>query len=178
MRCVCAQVCWQPFTNNVCTGSGDKTVSLWDARSGLCVQTFYGHLNACSHVVINNRGDTIASSDADGIVKLWDVRMVAEMGTIEVSQHPVNKISFDRSATRVIAASDDGIVRGFDVGVVSGGGPSGAADGGGAPAGGGDGKALIAELRGHEDAVQCAVLDPADNLLVTTSSDCTFRIWS
>lgn len=31
-------VAWQPFTNNLCTGSGDKTVSLWDARSGLCMQ--------------------------------------------------------------------------------------------------------------------------------------------
>merc|ERR1712185_590631 len=154
-------VCWQPYTNNVCTGSGDKTVSLWDARSGLCVQTFYGHLNACSHVIINNRGDTIASSDADGIVKLWDVRMVAEIGTIEVSQHPVNRIAFDRSATRVLAASDDGIIRGFAID--------------------GDREAMsnaIVELRGHEDAVQTVVLDPADNLLVSTSSDCTFRIWS
>ena len=154
-------VCWQPYTNNVCTGSGDKTVSLWDARSGLCVQTFYGHLNACSHVVINNRGDTIASSDADGIVKLWDVRMVAEIGTIEVSQHPVNKIAFDRSATRVLAASDDGIIRGFAID--------------------GDREAMsnaIVELRGHEDAVQTVVLGPADNLLVSASSDCTFRIWS
>ena len=31
-------IAWQPFTNNICTGSGDKTVSLWDARSGLCMQ--------------------------------------------------------------------------------------------------------------------------------------------
>lgn len=31
-------IAWQPFTNNLCTGSGDKTVSLWDARSGLCMQ--------------------------------------------------------------------------------------------------------------------------------------------
>jgi WD40 repeat protein len=45
-------VAWQPFSNNVCTGSGDKTVSLWDARSGLCVQTFYGHLNAVSTIAL------------------------------------------------------------------------------------------------------------------------------
>lgn len=75
-------VAWQPATNNVCTGSGDKTVSLWDARSGLCVQTFYGHLNAVSTLALTARGDAIASADADGVAKLWDIRMVAEIGTV------------------------------------------------------------------------------------------------
>jgi len=27
-------VCFQPYSNNVATASGDKTVSLWDARTG------------------------------------------------------------------------------------------------------------------------------------------------
>ena len=76
-------VCWQPYTNNLCTASSDKTVSIWDARSGLCAQTLYGHHNSCNHVTFNLRGDTVASCDADGIVKLWDVRMVAEIMTID-----------------------------------------------------------------------------------------------
>ncbi len=36
-------VSFQPYTHNLVTGSGDKTVSLWDIRTGLCTQTFYGH---------------------------------------------------------------------------------------------------------------------------------------
>ncbi|KAH8077205.1 hypothetical protein JL720_10170 [Aureococcus anophagefferens] len=114
----------QPYSNNICTASGDKTVSIWDARSALCVQTFYGHtnaatgrrviqrrFNACNSVAINNRGDVIASCDADGAIKLWDVRTVTEIGTIQVSQHPCNKVGFDRSATRIACASDDGLLR-------------------------------------------------------------------
>ncbi len=31
-------VAWQPFAVHLATASGDKTVSLWDARTGLCVQ--------------------------------------------------------------------------------------------------------------------------------------------
>lgn len=151
-------VCWQPFSNQLCTASGDKTVSIWDARSALCVQTFYGHTNACNAVAVNLRGDTIASCDADGAIKLWDVRTVTEIGTIQVSQHPCNKIAFDRSATRIVAASDDGMLRGYKT------------------------DDLNAEPiwlgRGHEDAVQCIALDPADTLLISTSTDCTFRIWS
>jgi WD40 repeat protein len=37
---------FQPFTNFFVSGSADKTVSIWDLRTGLTVQTFYGHLNA------------------------------------------------------------------------------------------------------------------------------------
>merc|ERR1712178_310302 len=84
-------ICFQPFTNIICTASGDKTVSLWDIRSGLCIQTFYGHMNACNHCAFNVKGDTIASCDSDGIVKLWDVRMVAEKKTLQKGQHPINK---------------------------------------------------------------------------------------
>jgi len=36
------EVCWQPYSNMIVSGSSDKTVSVWDVRSGLCTQTFYG----------------------------------------------------------------------------------------------------------------------------------------
>lgn len=143
-------------------GSGDKTVSLWDARSGLCVQTFYGHANAVNHVAVTLSGDTAASCDADGIIKLWDVRMVAERATLGPSnqqqqqQQPLNRLAFDRSGARLAAASGDATVKVFDVAA----------------------GVLVAELRGHEDAVQSVVFSPADDLLVSAASDCTFRIWS
>ena len=85
-------VAWQPYSTNVCSASGDKTVSVWDARTGLCVQTLYGHSNSVNNLVVSNRGDMIVSSDADGVVKVWDVRMVAELGTIDAGQHPINKV--------------------------------------------------------------------------------------
>ena len=126
-------VCFQPYTNNICTGAGDKTVSLWDIRSGLCVQTFFGHSNAVNNVTFNSRGDTIASCDADGVVKLWDVRKeMDEKGSLSAGQHPLNKVSFDRSGVMLAAASDDGTVKVFNCNDMS----------------------SVAELRGHEDAVQ------------------------
>jgi WD40 repeat protein len=35
----------------------------------------------------------------------------------------------------------------------------------------------VAELRGHEDAVQAVVFDPSGNFMVSGSSDSTFRVW-
>ncbi len=48
---------WRPYTNVFVSGSGDKTVSLWDIRTnkngGGCVQTFYGHNNSVNTVKFN-----------------------------------------------------------------------------------------------------------------------------
>ena len=65
-----------PCSQVFVSGSGDKTVSMWDIRTNMCVQTFYGHNNAVNSTKFNLLGDKILSADCDGIVKVWDVRMV------------------------------------------------------------------------------------------------------
>ena len=131
-------------------------MSVWDGRSGLCVQTLYGHSNSCNHLKINNRGDIIVSADADGVVKVWDIRMVAELGTIDAGKYPINQLSMDRGGKRVLAASDDGTVKVLDIGSF----------------------AQVGELQGHDGAVQCVASSPNDAFFISGSSDTTFRIWS
>ena len=150
------EVCWQPGTNNFATGSSDKTVSLWDMRTGLCAQTLYGHLNSVNHLSFSTDGDVIVSCDADGMVKLWDVRMVAEILSVDCGPHPANKVAFDRASETVAVASDDGTVKCFN-----------AADG-----------EMVAELRGHEDAVQGVLFDPFGKYVISCGSDATFRLWA
>ncbi len=48
-------IMWQLYTSIICTASSDKTVSLWDARSSLCVQTFYGHKSSCNHAAFDKK---------------------------------------------------------------------------------------------------------------------------
>jgi len=61
------------------SGSADKTVSKWDMRVNMCVQTFFGHKNSVNGATANMDGTRIGSCDSDGIVKLWDVRMQKEL---------------------------------------------------------------------------------------------------
>ena len=72
-------VAFQPFTNYFASGSSDKTVSIWDIRTGLTIQTFYGHMNSVNEVIFNFRGDVVGSCDGNGIVKQWDIINVKEM---------------------------------------------------------------------------------------------------
>jgi WD40 repeat protein len=73
------KVNFQPFTNYFASCSADKTVSIWDMRLGLTVQTFYGHLSSVNDVSFNARGDILYTADSDGIVKAWDIRKGTEM---------------------------------------------------------------------------------------------------
>lgn len=56
------------------TGSGDKTVKLWNLEDFTCVQTFEGHGNSVLRVDFINHGIQLVSSGSDGLVKLWNVR--------------------------------------------------------------------------------------------------------
>jgi WD40 repeat protein len=56
------------------SASSDKTVSIWDTRMALCVQTFYGHQGAVTGCKFNVKGDRLASCDANGIIKTWDLK--------------------------------------------------------------------------------------------------------
>ncbi|GBG88827.1 hypothetical protein CBR_g48441 [Chara braunii] len=125
-------------------------------HEGLCVQTFYGHMNSCNSVAFNLKGDTIASADADGIVKLWDIRMVAERMSFNAGPYPANKAAFDHTGEVVATACGDGKIRCFKVQ---------------------DGSAMC-ELASHEDAVQAVVFDPVNKYMVSAGSDCTFRLWT
>merc|ERR1711934_1170090 len=135
---------------------GDKTVSLWDARTGLCMQTFYGHMNACNSVAFNNTGDCVMSSDADGVVKLWDVRMVHERMHIETGEHGINQAIFDPSGETIACASDDGTIRCYNVC--------------------GEEPAALGVLRGHTDSIQALCFDNDGSFLLSAGSDATFRM--
>jgi len=109
-----------------------------------------------NHLSFSTDGDVIVSCDADGMVKLWDVRMVAEILSVDCGPHPANKVAFDRASETVAVASDDGTVKCFN-----------AADGD-----------MVAELRGHEDAVQGVLFDPFGKYVISCGSDATFRLWA
>ncbi|KAG6330864.1 hypothetical protein ID866_8226 [Astraeus odoratus] len=56
------------------TGSGDKTVKLWNLDDFTCVKTFEGHANSVLRVDFINNGTQLVSSGSDGLVKLWNTR--------------------------------------------------------------------------------------------------------
>ena len=64
-------VAFSPDGRTVASGSLDRTVKLWDAKSGAELATLKGHEAAVISVAFSPDGRTVASGSYDQTVKLW-----------------------------------------------------------------------------------------------------------
>ena len=150
---------WQPYSCMFVSGSGDKTVSLWDIRTNLCVQTYYGHNNSVNTVKFNNIGNMLVSGDCDGINKIWDLRMVKEWKHFDSGLCSSNCAIFDKSSKYILVANEDNTIKMFNI---ESNNPN----------------EKESELKSHDDAVLDLVWDNnKDGYLISASSDCSFRLW-
>jgi WD40 repeat protein len=102
------------------------------------------------------RGDMIVSGDCDGINKIWDIRMVKEFVQFDSGLSSSNCAIFDKSGKRVLVGNEDATIKIFSL----------------------ESRDKVGELKGHEDAVLDLCFDNnKEPLLVSASSDCSFRIW-
>ncbi|ETO05801.1 hypothetical protein RFI_31595, partial [Reticulomyxa filosa] len=70
------------LVNTILSGSSDKSVRLWDIRSGQQIQVFNGHKMSVhaveySSFVINDSSDNskvICSGSLDNTIRFWDIR--------------------------------------------------------------------------------------------------------
>src|SRR6476469_8837123 len=61
-----------PNCKTIVTGSGDKTIQVWDIVTGESLGTLEGHSDRINSLAIAPDGKTIVSGSEDGIIKVWD----------------------------------------------------------------------------------------------------------
>jgi WD40 repeat protein len=93
------------------SGSEDKTVKLWDARSGKLLRTFEGHHSPVWSVAFDPQGGTLASGSGDNTVKLWEARSGKLLRTLEGHTGHVNHVAFSPDGRLLASKSDDQTIR-------------------------------------------------------------------
>ncbi|EHK47497.1 hypothetical protein TRIATDRAFT_216469 [Trichoderma atroviride IMI 206040] len=97
------------------SGSSDKTIRIWDATSGVCLQALKSHKNWIISVIFSPDGQLLASGSSDNTIKLWDVKSGACLQTFDGHRNWIISVSFSPNSRLVASGSRDQTVKVWDV---------------------------------------------------------------
>lgn len=93
------------------TGSGDRTVKVWDVASGELRDTLRGHCGAVRSALFLPNGRTLASDGDDQAVRLWDLDDWARTHTFREHHRWARGLAFLPEGNRVVSAGLGDTVR-------------------------------------------------------------------
>jgi WD40 repeat protein len=145
-------------SQKIVTGSDDKTVHLWDAKTGQPIgQPLSGHTDAVFSVAFSPDGQKIVSGSDDKTVRLWDAKTGKPIGQ-PLSGHTdaVFSVAFSPDGQKIVSGSFDNTVRLWDAKT---------------------GQPIGQPLSGHTAGVFSVAFSPDGQKIVSGSFDNTVRLW-
>jgi WD40 repeat protein len=136
-------------------GSLDKTLKLWDVKTGECLRTFEGHEGGVISVCFSPDGRYALSGSVDDTLKLWDVETGKCLRTFEGHKWIVCSVSFSPDGRYALSRSEDKTLKLWDVKT---------------------GKCLRT-FEGHKGGVISVCFSPDGRYALSGSWDDTLKLW-
>ena len=148
-------VAYSPDGTRLVSGSGDRTLRIWNSETGQLLSTLDRHSNDVNSVAYSFDGSRIVSGSDDNTIIVWD----AQSG--EIVCGPINGheggVCFSLDGKRILSGFRDNMARVWDAVT---------------------GQPLFSPFSGHTGAVESICFFPDGRRFATGSLDGTIRIWT
>jgi WD40 repeat protein len=110
-----SSVAFSHDSKKVASGSDDKTIRIWDAKTGECERVLEGHSDWVRSVVFSHDSKKVASGSNDETIRIWDAEIGECERVLEGHSHYVNSVVFSYDSKKVASGSNDKTIRIWDV---------------------------------------------------------------
>lgn len=186
---------FSPDEEYIVTTSMDDTARLWRATGGEAVRVLRGHEGDVAYADFSPDGKRVATGGYDNTVRVWDAATGEELLKVAVHSAAVRSVRYSPDGRQLLTASNDGTVRLFnaETGALVRTVESGAVPASYAEFDAEGDKIVVSSLdrtahvwgdedqprilSGHEKALWNAAFSPDGEMVVTSGSDFSGRLW-
>ncbi|MBG0831741.1 PD40 domain-containing protein [Planomonospora sp. ID67723] len=150
-----SQVLFTPDGRTLISAGRDRSVRLWDVRSGALLASLMGHDTWMKAAALSPDGRTLATGGEDGVLVLWDVPGRARIAALPGHERQIREIAFSPDGRTLATASDDHNVVVWDV----------------------ERRVRLRTLTGHRAAVRGVAFSPGGRTLASAGDDRAVLLW-
>jgi WD40 repeat protein len=100
---------------HIVSGSGDRTVAVWDLQTGARLHELTGHQGVVNSVAMSGDGRYIVSGSFDGTVAVWDLQTGARLHQLTGHQGWVTSVALSGDGRHIVSGSGDRTVAVWDL---------------------------------------------------------------
>jgi serine/threonine protein kinase len=152
-------IAFSPDSETIASASGfwDKTIKLWDVKTGQEIYTLKGHKDGVRSIAFSPDGTMLASggSSTDKTIKLWDVETGQEINTLHGHTDLIYSLTFSPDGSTLISGSQDCSIRVWNL----------------------QAQRELYAIKAHVDWVRSVTFSNNGEFIASASDDETLRLW-